>query len=448
MTNRFWEELSVAVFGEAAASFQRTGSGHLPSFYAVSDFADASIGLAGAALARLGGCESDTVRVDRRLASLWFDMTLRPDGWQAPSLWDDIAGDYRCKDGWIRLHTNAPHHRAAVLSVLKGSVDRAAVGEALLEWSGKDLEEAIVAAGGCAAQMRLPGEWAMHPQGKAIAKEPLIAWSDHGRCEQRPLPRGASLKGIKVLDLTRVLAGPVATRFLAGFGADVLRIDPPWWNEPSVEMEVTLGKRCAGLDLRKESDLAQVKKLMGEADVFVHGYRTDALERIGLGDDVRRALNPALIDVRLNAYGWSGPWTGRRGFDSLVQMSCGIAALGMKEAGADRPKPLPVQALDHATGYLMAACVLEALKARAEGQVRSAKLSLARTAHTLMAHRTAYELDGAIETAPDDFGVHVEQTGWGPAHRIKAPVSVCGAAPVWPVGAGPLRGDPARFASS
>ncbi|WP_085307395.1 CoA transferase [Planktotalea arctica] len=439
MGNPFWDQLCAAVFSEPAAPYGVTGEGRLPSVYKTSDFAEATIGLAGTAFARLQG---GAVAVDRRFASLWFDMTLRPIGWQVPSLWDAVAGNYACKDGWIRLHTSAPHHRVAALSVLHVPAERAAVAEVIAGWNGAELECAVVAANGCAAQMRSAEDWGEHPQGRAVAAEPLVHWEDHGECA--PDAR-AGLRGTKVLDLTRVLAGPVATRFLAGFGAQVLRIDPPSWNETSVEMEVTLGKRCAGLDLKQSRDLARLKVLLREADVFVHGYRADALERLGLGDGVRRALNPNLIDVRLNAYGWGGPWRERRGFDSLVQMSCGIAVHGMLEAGADKPVPLPVQALDHGTGYLMAACVLEALAQRRAGRVRSAKVSLARTAHLLMQHPCAQVESGAIVLAASDSSARIEATGWGDAHRIKVPLKVGGQGPVWALPARPLRGDPAQF---
>jgi crotonobetainyl-CoA:carnitine CoA-transferase CaiB-like acyl-CoA transferase len=178
-----------------------------------------------------------------------------------------------------------------------------------------------------------------------------------------------------VLDLTRVLAGPVATRFLAGYGADVLRIDPPGWNEPGVIPEVTLGKRCARLDLTQAADRATFETLLAEADVLVHGYRPAALERLGYSEAYRRQRNPSLIDVALDAYGWTGPLAGRRGFDSLVQMSCGIADHGMRRQGAGKPVPLPVQALDHATGYLIAAAVVRALIARlSDGRVQQARL--------------------------------------------------------------------------
>lgn len=441
MGNPFWEALCQAVFSEGVAPYEVHGEGHLPSHYAVSDFAETTVGLAGVALSRLGAGD---VVVDRRRASLWFDMTLRPDGWEAPSIWDAVAGNYRCNDGWIRLHTNAPHHRDAALRVLQAPAQREAVAQAVLEWTGADLEAAVVAANGCAAEMRSAAAWAEHPQGRAVAVEPVVHWDVLGTCDAMPI---SGLKGLKVLDLTRVLAGPVATRFLAGFGAEVLRIDPPSWNEPSVEMEVTLGKRCGGLDLRAREDLAHLKQLMREADVFVHGYRADALEHLGLGDAARRAINPQMIDVRLNAYGWSGPWVPRRGFDSLVQMSCGIAAHGMVEESADEPRPLPVQALDHGTGYLMAACVLEGLARRSRGEVVSAKVSLARTAHLLMQHRSAFENDGAIALGAADFGAVAEQTSWGAAHRVQAPLQIGGRAPEWREPAGYLRRHAAQWQS-
>ena len=219
---------------------------------------------------------------------------------------------------------------------------------------------------------------------------------------------GRPLAGVKVLDLTRVLAGPAATRFLAGYGADVLRIDPPDWNEPAIEPEVTLGKRCARLDLRQASDRSRFELLISEADLFIHGYRPEALDALGYGEDIRRALNPSLVDVRLDAYGWSGPWRSRRGFDSLVQMSTGIAAAGRAWCGGDKPVPLPVQALDHATGYLMAAAAVHGLALRlSRGQATSAGLSLARTAALLMGTpRQGIEPKALIPCRRGLFGRH------------------------------------------
>ena len=226
-----------------------TGEGDLPSWFEVTDLAVASIGIAGLMLTRLVDlADPPQVVVDRRLASFWFNMTLRPVNWELPSPWDPVAGDYRSADGWIRLHTNAPHHRRAALSVLNVEAERDAVASAVSEWTSTDLETAIVEAGGCAAEMRDLQAWSDHPQGRAVAGEPLVTWQSYDgegptlRRQSRERP----LAGLKVLDLTRVLAGPVGGRFLAAYGADVLRIDPHGWDEPAVVPEVTLGKRCAG----------------------------------------------------------------------------------------------------------------------------------------------------------------------------------------------------------
>lgn len=412
------------------------GVGTLPSTFAVSELASASIAACGLALAKLlesqlGTCPA--VMVDRRLASFWFGTSLRPHGWQLPPLWDAIAGDYSTRDGWIRLHTNAPHHRAAALQVLGTHAERASVARAVATWQGDALEAAVVAAGGCAARMRSWPQWCAHPQGQAVNQQPLILRQAFAGPAHTWLGNAARpLAGVKVLDLTRIIAGPVATRMLAAFGAEVLRLDPPGWDEPSLAAEITLGKRCARLDLRAQADRQVFERLLVEADILVHGYRADALERLGLGAEQRRQLNPGLIDISLNAYGWDGPWQDRRGFDSLVQMSTGIAHEGMRWQQADRPVPLPVQALDHATGYLMAAEAIRALTERLRsGQGCQARLSLARTAKLLVERGTVEEdLPLAAETEAD-LEPHIEHTPWGAAQRIKGPLQVGEAVMGW-----------------
>ena len=271
----------------------------------------------------------------------------------------------------------------------RGVRHREQVADATASWISDELESAVVAAGGAAAAMRTRSEWSKHPQGRAVSAEPLMA---HERVSGGPV--GASrwvgtsdrpLLGVRVLDLTRVLAGPVATRLLAGCGADVLRIDPPGWDEPAIAPEMTLGKHCARLDLRTPPGRDHLLTLLGSADIVVHGYRSDALEGLGLGAEVRAECRPGLVDVSLDAYGWTGPWRTRRGFDSLVQMSTGIADVGRRAAGVDLPVPLPVQALDHATGYLLAAAAITGLTQRlADGSGSRWRTSLARVASLLV----------------------------------------------------------------
>lgn len=414
-----------------------TGAGQLPSVFPVTDLASAAVAVAGLALAELAAPSGEVVPwvwVDRRLASFWFGGSLRPIGWTLAPLWDAFAGDYQAADGWIRLHTNAPHHRAAALSVLGGAAERETVARAVARWNASELESAIVEQGGCAAAMRSLNEWSSHPQGKAMQAEPLldIAFGDEGHEREWAGTSQRPLHGVRVLDLTRILAGPVATRFLAGFGAEVLRIDPPGWEEPGTVPEVVLGKRCARLDLRQAADRTVFEHLLRQADVLVHGLRPDALERLGLGAQWRRAINPTLIDVSLDAYGWTGPWCGRRGFDSLIQMSTGIAAEGMRRSGREMPVPLPVQAIDHATGYLMAAAALKALaQRRRDGRGCQVRASLARTAHWLAQAPSSLDLNPLVPESPQDQSPEIEATAWGPARRLRPPLSIEGMAMRW-----------------
>ncbi|AZF44107.1 CoA transferase, CAIB/BAIF family [Pseudomonas sp. R1-43-08] len=418
--------------------------GALPSAFAVTDLAAASIGAAGQAVAELIRQQTarlPSVSVDRRLASFWFASSIRPLGWQVPPLWDPIAGDYASADGWIRLHTNAPHHRAAAERVLGRVTERTQMARHVAKWNAAELEQAIVDAGGCAAQMRSWHAWQQHPQGLAVNTEELIQRQVFDSGIDKPWLGSPArpLAGITVLDLTRVLAGPVASRFLAGLGADVLRIDSPTWDEPGVVPEMTLGKRCARLDLKSPEGRQVFEALLMDADMVFHGYRADALEQLGYSVDALQRIAPGLIDVSLNAYGWSGPWRNRRGFDSLVQMSSGIADAGMAWKHADKPLPLPVQALDHATGYLMAASAIRALTERlACGRGGSARLSLARTAKLLVDAGQVPEQPPLRAEDTRDQGLVVEQTAWGQAHRLLAPLSISGAPLQWDLPAGEL----------
>jgi len=419
-----------------------SGVGETEDVFAVTELAAATITSASLALASYAGASN--VQVDRRLASFWFHSSFRPSGRKPPKIWDEFAGDYQTKDGWIRLHTNIAAHRDAMKKVLDNPGDRSEVGKKVRKWNSLELQEAVVDAGGASALMMSSEQWAQHSQGQSVAREPLVTWKcvgeapiDHDCQSNRPLA------GLRVLDLTRILAGPVATRFLAGFGAEVLRIDPPGWDEAGNIPDMTPGKRCATLNLKSQEDKAVLVALLSDADVLVHGYRADALERMGLGDLERQKLNPGLIDIALNAYGWTGPWNKRRGFDSLVQMSSGISEFGMAAAGADKPRPLTVQALDHGTGYLMAASVLNALcHNRKTGQVMSARLSLAATAEhlkkTIASDRDAKFGMGLEPEDAKDLSLEIEESFWGPAQRLRFPMQIKGIEAYWDTPATPL----------
>jgi hypothetical protein len=430
----------------------------LPSHFDVTGLATASVAAATVAAAEFLAVRSDRrplpVTVDSRQACAAFaaEGLFTPVGWERPDIWDPIAGNYRARDGWIRLHTNYAYHRSAVERLL-GAADRETVRAAVAEWKAEDLETAVVRAGGCAAVMRTREDWLAAPAGSATADAPLAAVTD------RPVPDGAAgagsaaggrragggtgagglpYSGVRVLDLTRVIAGPVGTRFLAAYGADVLRIDPPGFAEvPALLPETTAGKQTAALDLTTAAGRAAFESLVATADVLVSGLRADALTRLGYDDAALAALNPALIVASLDAYGWVGPWRDRRGFDSLVQMSSGIAAAGAAAAGADHPVPLPVQALDHACGYLVAAAVGRALtRRRTESVVSRIRLSLIGTANLLWSLPRPAEQPPMPK--PGDFPLTDAQTAWGPARRVPLPGAIAGIEPQWRVEAGPL----------
>ena len=431
----------------------------LPSVYDVTGFAAATAATAALAVGELGAVRTRSavpgVVVDRLAASASFaaERVLTPEGWELPPVWDPVAGDYQTADGWIRIHTNYRHHRDAALGVLGVDADRDAVAAAVASWVGDELESAVVGAGGCAAAMRTAGEWAAHAAGRATVDErPVVLGSpvavDDGRPPDLALAPGSTpLAGIRVLDLTRVIAGPVATRYLAAYGAEVLRIDPPGFEEvPALLPETTAGKHCAALDLRDPADRARFEELVARAHVVVGGLRPGALSGLGYGTDGLRAINPALVTVTHDAYGWEGPWAGRRGFDSLVQMSTGLADAGAGAAGADRPVSLPVQALDHGVGHLLAAAACRALtRVAVDGVAADVRGSLVGAANVLKACRAADDGVPAgvtIGDAPLEGGL----TAWGPLRRAPLAGRIDGITPAWSIDAGPLGRHPATFA--
>ncbi|MGY1826774.1 MULTISPECIES: CoA transferase [unclassified Blastococcus] len=330
------------------------------------------------------------VRIDAGhvAASFAGERHVRFHGKPAGGGFAPLSRFWRTADGWVRLHGNYPRHRAAVRVVLGEEVASAA-----LEWRAEELETAVVAAGGAAAAVRSAAAWAAHPQAAALHGQPLVVVT---RAAEHP-GRRVRLRGLRVLDLTRVIAGPVATRALAAQGADVLRVDSPRApDDPGLLLDTGAGKRHVLLDLAHRHDRGRVEELLAGADVVVQGYRPGALDAHGLDPGSLAGRHPHLVVARLSAWGTRGPWGSRRGFDSLVQAATGIAVL-YGDGGA--PGALPVQALDHATGHLAAAAVLGLLRRqRDEGGGWCAELSLAATAHHLLAAGPADEPPGP---APD-----------------------------------------------
>lgn len=347
----------------------------LPSSFAVGTAAAASIGAAGAAAAAIhaargGPPQRVSVEMAHALTEFRSEHYLRIDGAPVHEGWDRIAGLHLCGDGrWVRLHTNFPHHRDGMLRLLGCDYDREAVGRALQNWTAEALETAAAEAGLVATMTRSLEEWSAHPQGQAAAALPALTIERIGEAPPTPLPPAEArpLAGLRVLDLTRVIAGPVAGRTLAAHGAEVLHVTGPHLPSiPALVMDTGRGKRCAALDLRQEADRATLRGLAAGADVFLQGYRPGAIARHGFAPEELAALRPGIVCVSLSAYGHLGPWAGRRGFDSLVQNANGMNDAERAAAGEEKPRPLPCQALDHASGYLLAFGAMAALRRRAE----------------------------------------------------------------------------------
>ncbi|WP_066067768.1 CoA transferase [Frankia sp. EI5c] len=312
---------------------------------------------------------------ERVAAAFASDRLFRAAGTPA-NAFAPLSGFFRAADGYLRTHANYPHHRDRLLRIVGlTEPDRETVARTIATRSAAELEEAAAQVGAIAVRARTEAEWRASAPGVAAATGPLVRTTEREDVTART-PTGHTLAGIRVLDLTRVLAGPVCGRTLALLGADVLRLDPPVPAEIGWQhLDTGQGKRSALLDLRTDRPRAQ--ELLDQADVLVTGYRPGAIEAFGL------RMPPGLIRARVNAWGDLGPWAGRRGFDSIVQAAAGIWLI--ESADGVTPGALPAQALDHATGYFLAAAIIDALVERAaDGRGRDVAASLARTATWLL----------------------------------------------------------------
>jgi hypothetical protein len=381
--------------GEPAALDMVTLTGEeplLPSSFRVAAAAQASIaaaGLAAAQIWQLRSGQSQNVAVDMRHAVVECrsERYLRVDGKGSPMAWDAIAGIYKTRDQcFVRLHTNFRHHRDAVCKVLNCQPERDAVQAALMQWDAEAFETAAYAGGCVVAMMRSHDEWSATPHAEALAALPTISIEKIGEAAPKPWPAGdRPLAGLRVLDLSRVIAGPVAGRTLAVHGADVLLISSPDLPAiPWLTIDTGRGKLTSFIDLRSEQGKSAMRDLLASADIFSQGYRPRAIAALGFSPQHAARISPGIVYVSLSAYGHAGPWAERRGFDSLVQTSTGFNHAEGQAAGVDGPKELPAQMLDHATGYLMASGAMMA-KARQsrEGGSWHVRVSLAQTGRWL-----------------------------------------------------------------
>lgn len=435
----------------------------LPSSYPVGTMAQATIaasGLAAAELHRQRTGVRQRLTVDMRHAAAEFrsERYLAIDG-QKPRMFDPLFGVYRSGDGrWVRIHTNFPHHRAGMLAMLGVAAEatRETVAAAIAGWQGQRFEDEAAARGLVATMARTLDEWRAHAHGAAVGRLPLLEVTRIGDAPPRRRA-GAErpLAGIRVLDLTRVIAGPVCGRTLAAHGADVLAVQSPHLpNAPALVMDNGRGKLQTHLDLTMPGDRDRLAGLAREADVFVQGYRPGAIAAKGFAPERVAELSPGIVCVSLSAWGHAGPWSGRRGFDSLVQNANGLNSAEAEAAGPRHwetkgPKELPCQALDHASGFLMATGAMLALRRQAEeGGSWLVRVSLAQTGEWLARlgrlergveapEQTRDGVGDLLEASDSGFGRmeavrHAARLAATPPAYARAAVALGSHAPAWP----------------
>ena len=347
-------------------------------------------------------------------------------------MWDKLAGLYRCKSGgeagpWVRVHTNFAHHRDALLRLLGlptgGQVTREQVAQSLLLWDALELEEAAAACGALAAAYRTENEWLAHPQSAALATLEVVDIQKIGDAPALDWPKIQSaerpLSKLRVLELTRILAGPVAGRSLAAYGAEVMLVNSPHLPNIDAIMDTSRGKLSALADLRQAADRAAFDSALASAHVFIQGYRPGSLAHLGCSAEAIAQKRPGIVVVSLSAYGETGPWANRRGFDSLVQTACGLnhqeacAFASLDTPHATGPRALPMQILDMASGFLMAFGAQAALlRQQHEGGSWHVRVSLARTAQWL---RELGRVEGGFSAPQPDFSglMETSRSGYG-----------------------------------
>jgi crotonobetainyl-CoA:carnitine CoA-transferase CaiB-like acyl-CoA transferase len=415
--------LPVAGWGdERAREVEMTGGTDpiLPTPFRIGETSAAALAAVGLAVSdlwslRTGRRQEVAVDTRRATASLRSGHYMQMDGAEVSTERNAVMGVYPARNGrWSYLHCNFPNHRAAALRVLGVPEDREAVRAAVAKWDALELEEAIIAAKGAGGMVRTMDEWARHPQAAAIASLPLMEIVKIGPGPVQKLPDGdRPLSGIRVLDLTRVLAGPTCARTLAEHGADVLKITAAHLpNLGYQEYDTGHGKLSAHLDLREPKDVNTLRGLASEADVFSQGYRPGTLGGRGFSPEALAQLRPGIVFVSLCAFSHVGPWASRRGFDTVVQTVSGITNRQGELFPGKEPGPqfYPVSAIDYLTGYLMAFGAMVALARRArEGGSWLVRISLAQTGRWLVNRGQVPEAE--LRNVPKEF-TPAELAGW------------------------------------
>lgn len=416
-----------------------------------------AVGVASDDLWRLRGGTPQRISIDLRAAaaSLLSFLFQRAPKVSLERMAPPTVGLYRARHGgWIHLHGGFPHLHDGTLNLLGCADDATAIAHAVAEHDAQDLEDTLATRGLCGARLRSAVEWSAHAQGRVLAQTPLVELIRIGDADPTPLPgpraqaTGARpLSGLRVLDLTRVLAGPTCARTLAEHGAEVLHVRSP--RLPAIEpfvIDTNPGKRSCYLDLDQAADSARLRELTRGADVFSQGYRAGTLERRGFGPQALAELRPGIIAVAINCYGHEGPWAARPGWEQLAQTVTGIAH---EHGGTEAAAIIPGAVTDYTTGYLAALGVLRALERRArEGGSWQVRVSLARTAMWIQSLPRV-----AADAEPSGIDLSVVQqhqiemdTAWGRLVRLGPLLRMSETPPHWHLPPVPLGHHPPSWA--
>lgn len=360
----------------------------------------------------------------------WARSPMTPSREHARSM----TAPWQCRDGrWFLSHFNLPHLQKRVLGVLGCEADPGAVAKAMAKWDAQDLDDAIAGARACGSIVRSNAEWMAHPHGAGLAQKPVIEIEKIGESDPIPFASGGRpLDGIRVLDLTRILAGPIAARTLAENGADVLMVTAE--HLPQVQehvIDTSHGKRSCFLDFNNAEERATLDRLIKNADVFSQGYRPGIMDRFGLSPADLAEKRPGIIYLSIDCYGAGGPLSDRAGWEQVAQAATGICL----ENGEDgRPKLLPAAACDYTTGYNGALGVLLALARRArEGGSYHVRVSLCQSAMYIYRQGKAEFTDSNMDVSDDELNAMMisTDTGYGPLRHLGPVIKMEATPPYW-----------------
>ncbi|PCD34697.1 hypothetical protein AU210_007294 [Fusarium oxysporum f. sp. radicis-cucumerinum] len=466
VVNEIWNGLSLPP--NALKSLKLPGDDGkpaLPSSYKIGTLAQGTIALSGLLAALIhslrnqGPVPKVTVPQKHSVIEFKSERLYILDGEPAPSPWGPIGGLHKTSDGHVRIHDSFPNHRYGALELLGLPVtaSRIDVTKKTQDWASIDLESVGLEHRLAIYALRSYRQWDMLPQSKAIDDFPIsltrIASGPAGLSPHLTPGNDKCLRGLRVVEMSRVIAAPLAGKTLAAHGADVIWITCPGLPDlPTMDRDLGRGKRTVHIDVNNVEDRQKLRELIKSCDVFIQGFRPGSLAAKGFGPEEIVGLNPGIVYGCMSAFGPKGPWSERRGYDSLIQTCSGMNISEAEHYGAGEvARPTPCQALDHAGGYLLASGIMAALYRRSvQGGSYRVDVSLAGTMKYLRSMgqypgKSGFEI-GDYEK-PSDVKEYLEtrQTGFGELRAVRHSVSVDGAEPSWDVMPNPLGSDEARW---